>query len=226
VDRPCTTRGRSQDGLTLIELLVAIFIAGVLSALLVMTWISLSNSYSMTSRASQSGELARDAVSRLAREIRDAEPYEGNPAVQRFDAQEGKYIDFTTTFNQVNNAQPLPVPVLTRYIYEINEVTGGQSLHRVRYSATGTVTRNDVVIRDLKNYVKQEGSWVPAGADTVPFRFMYLNPVTREPIEATEGTPPKYISLVRIHLLVQMLGRQPRPTDLVTTVQLRNQNPY
>jgi hypothetical protein len=36
-------------------------------------------------------------------------------------------------------------------------------------------------------------------------------------------TPPKYIALVRVHLLVQMPGRRSGPTDLVTTVQLRNQ---
>jgi prepilin-type N-terminal cleavage/methylation domain-containing protein len=217
----------NQDGLTLIELLVAMSIATLLSAMLVMTWFSATKSFSQTSRSSHSGEMARDAVARIGREIRDAEPYEGYPAVQDFDAQNHRYIDFTTTFNQADNDQPLPTPVLTEYVYRIDQTTGEQTLHRLRDTDGDGVLesgeRDDLVVQDLKNYAKQGDEWV---AVELPFQFMYLDPTTRKPIEATDSTPAKYISLVRVHLLVEVQGRQAKPTDLMTTVELRNQNPY
>ena len=211
---------RRQTGLTLVELLVAISIGAVLSVLLVMTWLSLSSSYSMTTRTSEAGELARDAVSRLSREIRDAEPnpVSGYPAIVEFGPTS---IDFTTTFNQENNDQPLPTPVLTRYVYLLDEEAGEQTLHRLRDTdGNGDFDRDDLVVKNLRNYTKVNGVWT---LTTDPFTYLRLDLETREPVVAPWETPPKYIALVQVHLLVQMPGNRPRPSDLTTTVQLRNQ---
>jgi prepilin-type N-terminal cleavage/methylation domain-containing protein len=212
-----------QMGLTLVELLVAISIASVVSALLVMTWLSLSRSYSTTTRMSEAGELARDSVSRLSREIRDAEPnpVSGYPAVIDFSSTS---IDFTTTFNQEDNDQPLPTPLLTRYVYELDEESGEQTLHRIRDTdGDGQLTsddRDDLVVKNLRNYAKQNGVWT---LTTEPFQYLKLDAETRSPVPVPEGTPPKYIALVQVHLLVQMPGNRPQPSDLTATIQLRNQ---
>ena len=60
----------------------------------------------MTSKGTQAGEKARDAVSRSSREIRDAEPdpTDGYPAIIDFG---DTFVEFTTTFNQSGNDQPL-----------------------------------------------------------------------------------------------------------------------
>jgi type II secretory pathway pseudopilin PulG len=217
-------RPARQAGLTLVELLVVMSITVVVTALLVMSWLALTKSYSMTTRTTEAGELARDAVSRLSREIRDAEPdpASGDPAIVDFGDD---FIEFTTTFNQANNDQPLPTPILTRYEYRRDATTGEQTLHRLRdTNGDGLFTpsdRDDLVVTNLRNYSQTTaGQWQPV---TKPFTYMKLNLEDREPMLAPLDTPSQYIALVQVHLLVKMPGRQPGPTDLVTTVQLRNQ---
>ena len=67
-----------QAGLTLIELLIVIIIGSVISGALLMTWFSLNDSYSFTTRSSEAQDFARDTVARMGREIRDAEGEGGN----------------------------------------------------------------------------------------------------------------------------------------------------
>jgi len=209
-----------QAGLTLVELLVVISISAVVMTMLVMSWLTLTKSYSQTTRTTEAGELVRDAVSRISREIRDAEPdpVSGYSAIVAFDST---YIEFTTTFNQANNDQPLPTPVLTKYEYVLDATTGEQTLYRRRDTdGDGAYDRNDVVVTDLRNYTKTVDGWV---LTTKPFICFRLNDVTRVPEVATADTHPSQIALVQVHLLVQMPGRGPKPSDLMTTVQLRNQ---
>src|SRR5450756_1943873 len=62
-----------QKGLTLVELLIGIIIAGILTTMILMGWFSLQNSYSMSSQSTKQREAARDAMSRIVRELRDAQ---------------------------------------------------------------------------------------------------------------------------------------------------------
>ena len=50
-----------------------------------------------------------------------------------------------------------------------------------------------------------------------------LTAKTRVPEVAQPDTPPSNTALVQVHLLVQMPRRGPKPSDLITTVKLRNQ---
>jgi type II secretory pathway pseudopilin PulG len=211
------------------ELLVAMGIALIVTGMLVMSWLVLTRSFSATARTTEAGELARDAISRLSREIRDAEPDPegGEPALVDFGPL---FVEFTTTFNQANNDQPLPTPVLTRYEYRRDATTHDpalqQTLHRMRDTSApiGTLDsadRDDLVVSNLHNYVKTtSGSTVTWVEIAAPFLLLQLDDTTKKPVEATL---PAYVSLVRVHLLVQMPGaKSPRPADLVSTVQLRN----
>jgi len=103
-----------QSGVTLVELLVVMAIGSVLSGALLLTWFSLNNSYSFTTRSSNAQDFARDAVARMGRELRDAEPKGADLAIKYAANDE---IVFTTTFNEQGNDSRLVEPVETRYWY-------------------------------------------------------------------------------------------------------------
>jgi Tfp pilus assembly protein PilW len=233
---------RTQTGLTLIELLVAMGIAVIVSGVLVFMWLALTKSYTASARGSEAGELARDAVSRISREVRDAEPRDGYPAIRYFEALErvsapspgspsvAAYIEFTTSFNQSDNDQPLPVPVLTTYEYRI-AADGDQTLHRLRFDADGNEVRDDLVVTHLVNYVRDDstGEYVvqhesPSLDANLPLRCFYIDGDTGRPVVAANSTHQKDLSLVTVDLLVRMPGgKSPRATNLSTTIKLRNQ---
>jgi type II secretory pathway pseudopilin PulG len=64
----------AQAGITLVELLVTMIILTIVTTMLVVSWISLSNSYAFTSKDNQARATARDALTRMSSEIRDAQP--------------------------------------------------------------------------------------------------------------------------------------------------------
>lgn len=196
----CSAR---QAGITLIELLIVIVIGSVISAALLMTWFSLNDSYSFTTRSSEAQDFARDAVARMGREIRDAEGKGGNLAIISADADQ---VTFTTTFNEAGNQSRLTEPVETRYYY----LNG--SLHRVRDGA------DSIVVDHLLNPVS-------SGKPQV-FTYDYFDP-DEGPVSA--GTNPTAgmlgtISMVHINLVVDLNPQSaPQPMDVTTSVHLRNQ---
>jgi len=217
-------RGR-ESGITLMELLVVMAIGSIVSGLLVLTWISLTQAYSHTTRSSESRDDARQAVARLSREIRDAEATGGLSAVTS--ASNSTLIEFTTTFNIEGNTSPSPTPVLTRYEYRIDPGTGEQTLHRLR-NFTGDAPpwkRDDLVISHLVNWDAKTSTW---RVDPFQYGWMGADRTIQftTPLAPTPPTPAS-IKMVRIHLLVdQNDGRAPAAMDLQATVQLRNQPQY
>lgn len=65
--------GADQAGVSLIELLVGMAIMGVISTMLLLSWFSLSNSYSYSINSANARDDGRQALARLQREIRDAQ---------------------------------------------------------------------------------------------------------------------------------------------------------
>jgi len=201
-----------QSGVTLVELLVVLAIGSVLSGALLLTWFSLNNSYSFTTRSSNAQDFARDAVARMGRELRDAEPKGADLAIIYADSDE---IIFTTTFNEQGNESRQVEPVLTRYYYERDDARGVGRLHRQRG------TRDDVIVDNLLN------SWDGNRADI--FHYSYINresepvPFGQKPEEDMYGT----ISMIHIRLTVDLNPESaPQPMDVSTTVHLRNQGLY
>lgn len=206
------TRRDGQVGVTLVELLIVIVIGSVISGALLTTWFSLNDSYSFTTRSSEAQGFARDAVARMGRELRDAEPKGGALAITYADGDE---ISFTTTFNQQGNESWQIEPVLTRYYYYWNVARGVGELHRERGST------NTVVVDNVVN---------PTTGGTVDiFRYAYVSTSGAYVPDAQTPEPEMYgtISMIRINLMVDLNpASAPQPMNVSTTVHLRNQGLY
>jgi prepilin-type N-terminal cleavage/methylation domain-containing protein len=133
-------RARSERGITLIELLTAIVIAGIISAMLFTSYFALNNSYSYSVNSNRARDLGRQTMSRMEREIRDAETVTGivypawagitisnEPVLIR---TRPYTIVYTTTFNETGNADPTKKPHLVMYRLYYDRTTDKAELWR------------------------------------------------------------------------------------------------
>ena len=67
-------RRRDEAGVTLVELLVATVILGVVTTMLIVGWTNLNRASSSVVSTNQSRATTRDALSRISRELRGAQP--------------------------------------------------------------------------------------------------------------------------------------------------------
>jgi type II secretory pathway pseudopilin PulG len=204
---------RSQSGWTLVELLVVAVIGVIITGGLVLTWGSLTKSFSMTTHASDAQDLARDAVGRMSREIRDMEPKGGASAII---AATNDELVFYTTFNEAGNDTPLVEPVRTRYWYTWDAARHVGALHRQRGSGA-----ERIVVDNLMN--------PHIGDDGDVFRYTYVandrTLVTDGP--SPEGTEFDSISMIRVNLSLDLNPQSaPEPMNVTTRVHLRNQGRY
>jgi prepilin-type N-terminal cleavage/methylation domain-containing protein len=212
---------RRQRGITLVELLVAMSIMLVLTTMIIATWMSLTNAYSFSSRSDKQRDLARQAIDRMAREIRDAQEPLGSssPAINRAYPNE---IRFYSTFNNADASIPTTEPRLTRFIYRVtNAAAGTGAVYREFPGPDGDFdTANDNVSHRLVDNVSNDG----AGRDI--FTYWSYDPTTSE-LEPSEGmtalADPSRVVEVGITLLVDLNpGKAPNYMDISTTVQPRN----
>ena len=120
-------RAREQQGITLVELLVAMAIMSVITAMLLMGWFALSRSWAFTTHSADARDSGRQAMQRIQREVRDAEKPpqaylgtnpSGAPDAILFRAR-AYWIAFSSTFNDADNATagwtgPTPTPSPSR----------------------------------------------------------------------------------------------------------------
>lgn len=236
--RHCRSRRhrRRESAWTLVELLVVVVIGSIVTGAILLTWFSLGDSYSMTTRSSKAREFARDAVARMARELRDAEPRGTYPALRTVATDE---IVFTTTFNDPANDLVDSEPMLTRYWYEWDEAKEMGVLHRQRDSQTaGRVgdlfledgstpdpyDRDMVIVRHVLNPVD------PTTKHADLFAYSYIDTdgdVVKAGPPPTAAASVPTIFFVHVSLSVDLNPESaPLPMDLSTTVQLRNQSRF
>ena len=220
-------------GVTLIELLSVVVIGTVVMGALLLTWFALSRSYALTTSSSDAREFARDAVARLARELRDSEPDGTSPALREVSPDE---IIFTTTFNDSDNDLPGSQPLLTRYWYEYDEASGTGLLHRQRDTdrdgklfeagVQDPGDRDMVVVRDLLN-TRSVGEDGELHADIFRFTFTGADAALMEDESWVPAVSVPAIFLVNVSLSVDLNPQKaPEPMHLSTTVQLRNQSRF
>jgi prepilin-type N-terminal cleavage/methylation domain-containing protein len=205
---------RRQRGMTLIELLVAMTIMVVLSTMIIATWISLSKAYSLTSRSDRQRDVANQAISRMAREIRDAQRVPGGTSAAFVRAAPNE-IRFYSTFNVAGNSDPtLTEPRLTRFVLR------GGTIYREFPGADGLFGSSDDVssalVRDVVN-----------GSQTADlFTYSAIDATTGQMYQSSgeaTRTPAAQIQTVRIVLYVDLNpGKSPNYMDISTTVEPRN----
>jgi type II secretory pathway component PulJ len=218
-------RESREAGITLVELLVAMTIMSVVAAMLILTWTSLSASFAHTTRSSDARDFARQAASRMERELRDAEAqlttgnYKGLPAILWASANK---IIFVTTFNNAGNDMPAAQPLAMMYYLDHGTLY-------MRRDANDDKQWDDPNARELVPYVVNQSAEV--AVKTPVFSYTYVADdgsfVTMHPaddsVSLSEALRARIVS-VSFTLLVDVNpGHAPAPMTLTTTAQLRNQ---
>ncbi len=232
---------RAQSGMTLVELLIGMTVTTVLTAMILVSWFALSRSYSYSIQSSEARDNARFALSRMAREIRDAE---NNPAVSETAIRRARarWIEFYTTFNESGNTDPTSTPHLVMFrlypdqeLWRYEDTDGSGTIANVSESVSDWPGLNVLNVSEQAN---GEGARmlcdhivndiVPSKTDpTALFEYarydttgsLYLEPV----VLGNNADNRQAIVSVQIHLLADVNpARSPTYADLQTTAQLRN----
>jgi prepilin-type N-terminal cleavage/methylation domain-containing protein len=204
---------RRQRGMTLIELLVAMIIMGVLTTMIIGTWISLTSAYSYTSRSDRQRDFANQAIARMAREVRDAQKVPGS-TTGAFTFAYPNQIRFYSTFNMAGNSDPTSTPRLTRFMLRNGAVYRDLAGNDGIFGTGDDVSR--LLVKDVVN--------VSQATDL--FRYSAINATTGQMYQSSGETtlvPAARIQTVRILLLVDLNpGKSPNYMDISTTVEPRN----
>ncbi len=113
-DMPRTHSRQREAGLSLVELLVTMIVLGILTTMILVSWFALQKSYAATTRSDHAQVDARMAMSRMVRELRDAEARPGASVIEeayRDTSARREYVQFWTKFNHPDRL------LLTRYEY-------------------------------------------------------------------------------------------------------------
>lgn len=236
-------RLRGQRGMSLIELLIGLIISAVLSVMVLTAWFALSRSASFSMNSNNARDSGRQAISRMAREIRDAQARtdSGEAAIAR---ARPRWILITTTFNEAGNEDPTQQPHRVLYrLYSDGELwrfedgpDGNTTIDNVSVSASWPESVNNVF--DLNEQENGEGASLivknvvndkvlSGGSPTPVFRFSrYLDDGTIDVQPVVLGTDNRNaIVAAEMRLLVDLNPQHsPVYADLVTTAQIRNQH--
>ena len=206
------TAARRQRGVTLIGLLIVMIIMGIVTTMILATWFSLGRAYSYTSKSSHAREYARDSISRMTREIRDATTGPGGVAMFRQGLCDSDTITFYSLFNKPGASVLGAAPRLVSFY-----LSGGKMYRKVDSNGNGSLDggdRVDVLTTDVVNRI-------PPNAQDV-FSYMVVLPDGSRVAVPTPSNTSAIVS-IDIKLLVDLNpGKSPVFMDLTTSVQPRN----
>jgi prepilin-type N-terminal cleavage/methylation domain-containing protein len=218
-------RGDAQSGITLVELIIAMSIMGILSAMILMVWFSLQSSYASSVQNAKQRDVARQGVWRMATEIRDAQGIDGYPPVMSAGANS---ILIGTSFNNSGNTeQPTDAssPDLNVHRVKFSYLKADNTIYRTE-DANGDGTfagEGETSVALVRNVVN---GTVPAGRSTPLFRYSYYDTsgVLQTVDSLTDASiDPARLLNVQIQALVDIKpNKSPTYMDLRTTVQPRN----
>lgn len=122
-------RARNQRGVSLVELLIAMSIMAVISTMIVMGWSAATRSWAYSRNSAEARDFARLGLSRMTREIRDAEipsPADyvaglpsGSAAIVR---SEKMWMAFFTTFNRAGSLPNVKPRLVIYYLYSDGQI--------------------------------------------------------------------------------------------------------
>jgi prepilin-type N-terminal cleavage/methylation domain-containing protein len=207
-------RAKQQDGVTMIELLVSMIIAGILSTMLFGTWFVLQQSFRRSTINADQRNAARQAVSVMEREIRDAEAL--SSAGIFIEAKEDR-MRFTTTFNNPGNEDYINPPQLVRYFLQEDPADAAdlpaakKNWQLIRYKGN----KSQVLVDHVVNY--------SLGKPVFTYTYYDEEGDWQRSSNVTGVKSLQRILTVEVHLLVdQNPGHSPEYLDILTTVQPRN----
>lgn len=218
---PSSTRPRpGQRGVTLVELLIGITIMGILSTMIIASWFVLQSSASSASQQNIQRDDARQALSRIATEVRDTQSRLGYAPVQSAAANA---ISINTTFNNAGNSDQSMLPHLVRFRYDAT----GKTVYRVEDSdGDGVLTdeKETVLLRNVVNGQIKDKDGNPAPAAVFTYSY-YTDDGHLQTVDdpVSHGISTQRIITVQIRLLVDVKpNKSPTFMDLATSVQPRN----
>jgi prepilin-type N-terminal cleavage/methylation domain-containing protein len=230
-------RARSQRGMTLIELLAAMSISLVISAMIIMSWVALSGSYANTVRRGKATDFARFAMDRMQREIRDAEQPPDGVAETAILRARPYYVVLYTTFNKTDSAAPSTPPRQVMYrLYSVGGVgelwrfqdrDGDGTIENVTLSIGAPLTAREagegaqMLAKNIVNLTS------PSTTNPTPlFTYIYYGAdgaLVTDDHEVIGVDERAQIRAVEINLLIDMNpGKSPVYWHVRSTAQLRN----
>jgi Tfp pilus assembly protein PilE len=207
-------RRNAQQGLMLMELLVAIAIASIVSVMVLMSWFALQDSYGSSTKRAESEDIAREAVARMTREIRDMQGNAGQAAV--ISAQPNS-IEFYTPFNDQGGKN-----LYTQYVL-LPSASGGRLMRYRDVNQDGmweTGERETVIASNVVNGL--------LGVPVFTYTYVdpYQDPANPGQVFITHQIPDvntARLLSVQIHVMIDLNpGHAPTYLDLETTAQPRN----
>lgn len=214
---------RRQSGMTLVELLVAMLIMGILSAMIIGGWVTLTKAYSSTSRSNRQRDFANQAIARMAREIRDAQKIPAGTSAAFVRAYPSE-IRFYSTFNTSTANNPTTTPRLTRFILKANDVTTNVGTIYREFPGADGLFAGDVgdTGDDISHRVVGDVVNLRTGDEL--FTYHAIDPATGSMLQGmTTLVPADRIQTVSILLQVDLNpGKSPNYMDIETTVEPRN----
>jgi len=245
-------RRDSQAGISLVELLVAMIILGIVSTMLVAGWINLQRASATALRTNNARATARDAMSRISNELRGAQPTALPTATPTPTPQPPvtfaapMEVRFNSSFNAATaNAdgsglaalrptriwldptlQSAPWNPQCRTLFLQKDMTGTAG----NGSFTDTEDRSIMLARNVANdNVADPDNGTSGTAYTPVFWYGYRatggGPVLWTDNLSPNPTLPSLASVVavRVRLIIdKKMGGTPGYVDLTTTVRLRN----
>lgn len=233
-----TGKHRSQAGLTLIEVLMAMVIMGVVTTMLLAGWISLQRASAFAVQTNAARATARDALSRVSTELRDAQPI-ALPTATPTPTYAGELLTdakpMTATFYSVYN-QPGAGDDLSggtaRRLTRIRLDTSGSSPQKTLYwerdfNGNGVLgDRTDRTIILASNVVNAgipNTAVTPNTTYTAIFTYGYRDGSGFHTADTIAGADLATVISVQVRLIIDAnLDHAPSPIDVTTTVLPRN----
>jgi prepilin-type N-terminal cleavage/methylation domain-containing protein len=237
-------RHDGQSGLTLIEILVSIIILAIISTMLIMGWVNLQRASATALSTNQARASLRDAMSRISKELRAAQPTAlptASPSATLLplvELAEPMEVEFHSAFNSsdanldgtgvsalrltriwldVDTVPPTPWNPDCRTLYWQRDMDGNGSFADVG-------DRSIILARNVANDILEDAAH---GADyTAVFRYGYRESED-DPVEWTDNEDGSLdlstVVAVAVRLIIdKKMGGAPSYVDLTTTIRLRN----
>ena len=226
----------SQEGITLVEMLVATVLLCVVTTMIIVAYLTLNRSTTYIVRSNDARGEARDALSRMSVEIRDAQPQAlptgtATPSYSVLVAAKPMEVQFYSAYNLAGSSDGSGTGAmrLTRLYLDTSGSSPQKKLIWQRdTNNNGSFDANDqtmVLARNIVNASTPNTSVTPNTTYTALFMYAYRD--ASGSYTTTDNTSSTLdltkVIAVQIRVISDMQqNRAPTYTDLVTTVRPRN----